>query len=142
MVLYFAYGTNLLISQIRERLEKPCLEPLFVAYLPNKTLIFPRVSQIQKGGVASFGNAQGKKLWGVVFELSEEGIKTLDRFEGYKNGRKTNSYERKTVTVFDCKKNGMNVITYEANKTGNFTPSNQYMSKIIISICQRLSKVL
>ena len=47
MVLYFAYGSNLLLSQIRDRLKDPDIKPLFIAFMKDKELIFPRESKLQ-----------------------------------------------------------------------------------------------
>ena len=121
---YFAYGSNLSPNQIRERLGTPDLQPLFVAYLSGHRLAFPLESMKRwGGGVASFEKAEGKEVWGVVFELTEQQMEKMDEWE--------RDYERVSISVF--KKNGEKVEaqTYKAKKTGKVLPSSRYMKTII-----------
>ncbi len=136
MALYFAYGSNLLLSQIRERLKNPNLEPCFVAYSDNKKLFFPRETRNQKGGVASYTESQGHKLWGAVFDLTHEEITKLDIFEGYKDEgykerEKNNSYNRIKITVTKIDGSKENTETYIATEQGIFLPSQYYIDKIL-----------
>ena len=131
MPLYFAYGSNLLLSQIRERTGNKNLKPIFIAYIENAKLIFPRPSKNQKDGVASFEHSNNSKVWGAVFELNDEEIKRLNEYEGYEPGGKDNAYEQKEIEVVKLDGSKVKVVTYIANKLGNFKPSKQYMEKII-----------
>jgi len=131
MVFYFAYGSNLLLSQIRERIANPILKPVFVAYMPDKILFFPRESTKQKEVVASYKDKQGHKLWGGVFDLTGEEFNKMDKCEGYEKGRKNNSYEKINVVVIKVDKTKEEVDTYLANIVGDFLPSQYYMNKLI-----------
>jgi AIG2-like family len=51
-------------------------------------------------GVADAVKAPGHRLWGIVYELSDVDVASLDRSEGYQSGRATNSYWRRPCTVF------------------------------------------
>jgi gamma-glutamylcyclotransferase len=125
MAYYFAYGSNLHLAQIRERLEDYVIAPLFVACLPNHKMNFPinSLSERWGGGVASFERAEGENLWGAVFEISDEQVKIMDGYEtGYAHAK-----------VFVSKENGekISALTYVASKKGSFLPSNRYMKAII-----------
>ena len=130
MVLYFAYGSNLSLAQIRERVNNSELKPLYNAYFPDKKLCFPRSSKLQKGGVASYEDQKNHNLWGAVFDLTADELSRIDLKEGYGGKGKDNSYERVEITVIN---NGTKIsaFTYCANPKGTFTPSQDYMNKLI-----------
>jgi cation transport regulator ChaC len=126
--LYFAYGSNLYLKQLVERLERK-ISPIQVVFMADMELFFPRSSIKQDGGVASFRGAKGKKLWGALFEVTESDLDKLDIKEGAKSVPK--SYERKQVAVYDESGNEYNALTYEAVVEGKYLPSRAYMQKII-----------
>ncbi|MBU4501193.1 MAG: gamma-glutamylcyclotransferase [Nanoarchaeota archaeon] len=131
MVLYFAYGSNMLLSQIGKRLKNPDLSPCCVVYAEDRTLIFPRKSDKQKGGVASIEEKKDDKVFGAVFEITDEELKKLDSFEGYKKGCKNNRYEHREIELKKEDGTIIRAITYVANKKGIYLPSQYYMNKII-----------
>ena len=131
MVLYFAYGSNLFLAQIRERVNNSKLQPLYNACLPDKKLCFPRCSKFQKGGVASYEDQKNHNLWGAVFDITENELKRIDKNEGYEENRKNNSYERTKIIVIKSDGTKIDVLTYRANPKGTFTPSQDYMDKLI-----------
>jgi gamma-glutamylcyclotransferase (GGCT)/AIG2-like uncharacterized protein YtfP len=133
MVLYFAYGSNLNLKQIRDRTKNFNLKPKFIAFLPDYKLIFPRESNRQGGGVASIEKAEGREVWGAVFELNEQEKSRIDVAEGYSPNRNKdqNSYNLEEIEVKKKDGSKIKVITYIANKKGSFFPSQQYMNKII-----------
>jgi gamma-glutamylcyclotransferase (GGCT)/AIG2-like uncharacterized protein YtfP len=91
-VAYFAYGTNMAESVIAEFC--PGHRLLGVAELPDHRLAFTRRSIRTGTGVADAVPAPGHQLWGVLYELSESDLATLDRKEG--NGW---AYQREAVAV-------------------------------------------
>ena len=115
-ILYFAYGSNLSLEQMRERIgSKP--KVISGAYLENHRLGFTIYSKITwKGGVADIVPEAGSKVWGAIYELTEEQLDKIDYYEGYKKGRdpKENFYNRKEVEVVDEKEAKQPCLTYQA----------------------------
>ena len=90
-IKYFAYGSNLDLLQMKRRC--PSSELISKGSLPGHRLTFNRYSSGWGGGVADVIQDQGSEVWGLVFELSSEDLKRLDRYEGcYKD--QTSLYER------------------------------------------------
>ncbi len=130
MPLYFAYGSNMSLDQMRKRVS-PAIEPKFVAWMDNAELCFPRDSVNQKGGVASYRTEKGERMYGAVFDLCERGVGALDGHEGFVPEGKDNAYERLYVTVYDLSGNPHLALTYKANEKGEYLPSSYYMLKLI-----------
>ncbi|MFA5358131.1 MAG: gamma-glutamylcyclotransferase [archaeon] len=132
MVYYFAYGGNLSLEELGGRVGRK-LKPLFAAYLPDSKLAFPRESKYQRGGVAGFVPAKGKKLWGAVFLLSiEEMEEKLDMHEGhYKDNKRSSAYLKEEVKIMREEGRELSAITYVAAKTGDYCPSKYYLDKMI-----------
>jgi hypothetical protein len=82
MALFFAYGSDMDVEQLRNRSRDPVSEPLFIAVLQNHRLAFTRYSARQQGGVADIVERQGSEVWGAVFELSDAGVDRLDVYMG------------------------------------------------------------
>jgi len=96
-VFYFAYGSNMNWAQMRER----CPSARFVAIvLPDHRLAFTRRSVKRNCGVADAVWDSRAKLSGVVYELSDLDVGSLDKSEGYRPGREANSYWRRECMVF------------------------------------------
>ena len=91
---YFAYASNLNQKQMLERC--PGNEPKFVATLPNYQLVFVGWSRQWRGGTASIRPFRGEKVLGAIYEISEQCLQRLDRYEGYPG-----NYNRVNVTVFN-----------------------------------------
>ena len=97
-MLYFAYGSNLDPEQMTQRCPGHAVVGL--AELRDHKLTFPLTSHDWGGGVASVGVAHGGSVWGVVYELSEADVASLDQYEGYKGpGNQHNVYDRETASV-------------------------------------------
>ena len=97
-MLYFAYASNLNPEQMRER----CPEHLVVglAALHDHTLVFPLYSNRWSGGVASISPHHGETVWGILYELTESDLRSLDGYEGFRGpGDQHNLYNRQHVTV-------------------------------------------
>jgi gamma-glutamylcyclotransferase (GGCT)/AIG2-like uncharacterized protein YtfP len=120
-VYYFAYASNLNKKQMQERC--PGSKPLFTATLPNYKLIFAGWSRQWRGGTASIKPFRGERVRGAIYEVSEECLRRLDKFES--------GYQRFKVTVFGEDNEPIEAITYI--KTGQLEetpPSKEYLAVI------------
>lgn len=118
---YFAYASNLNKKQMQERC--PGSKPLFTATLPNYKLIFAGWSRQWRGGTASIKPFRGERVRGAIYEVSEECLRRLDKFES--------GYQRFKVTVFGEDNEPIEAITYI--KTGQLEetpPSKEYLAVI------------
>ena len=78
---YFAYASNMNRQQMAGRC--PEAKSKVVATLPNFKLIFTGYSRLRKGAVATIRGSQGDKVIGAVYEISEAGLRKLDKHENY-----------------------------------------------------------
>ncbi len=121
---YFAYGSNLSRKQMRERC--PDSEPEFIATLPNYKLVFVGWSRQWRGGVASIKPFRGEKVLGAVYEISEQCLRRLDKYEGYPE-----SYNHLNVRVFNEDGEPIQAITYiKTSQSEEAQPSGEYLSVI------------
>ena len=95
---YFAYGSNMSEERIREN----CKNPKFVdiGYIKDYKFVYDGYSIRWGGAVANIIPKKGEIVWGVIYEISEDDLKALDRQEGYPK-----TYDRKEITVFCVNKN-------------------------------------
>lgn len=132
--VYFAYGSNLCWRQFKER----CKDSKFVcrACLLDFCLAFTRYSSTHFGGVADIRHEPGEHVWGVVYEISEDDLKELNRWEGYRGPGKDNAYNQIRVTVL---KEGAveepisNILTYQVGKPAenHIQPAPDYLQLIL-----------
>jgi len=121
---YFAYASNLSRKQMSERC--PDVQPKFVATLPNYKLIFAGWSRKWHGGVASIKPFRGERVLGAIYELSERGLRQLDKYEGYPD-----IYTRANVTVTDGFGNRIEAVTYiKVEQSEETQPSKEYLAII------------
>jgi gamma-glutamylcyclotransferase (GGCT)/AIG2-like uncharacterized protein YtfP len=76
---YFAYGSNLLMSQMAQRCSSST--PFERGILRGHKLVFK--SNPAGRGVADVIKAKGEKVYGAVYEVTNEDLKKLDRYEGH-----------------------------------------------------------
>jgi gamma-glutamylcyclotransferase len=99
-MLYFAYGSNLHSAQMKER----CPSATFVcrAKLPAHRLAFTLKSLERRCGVADVLYDKEKDVWGVVYEVSENELRDLDKDESFQPGRPDdqNAYTRENHYVW------------------------------------------
>ncbi len=118
---YFAYASNLNQKQMRERC--PDSKPLFRATLPNYKLVFIGWSRQWRGGQASIRLFRGEKAPGAIYEVPEQCLKRLDKYES--------SYNRLNVTVFNEDGEPIQAITYiKAGQSEETQPSAEYLAII------------
>jgi hypothetical protein len=96
-MLYFAYGSNMNWQQMQERCPSACFAG--VALLADHKLAFTRKSVKRGCGVADAVREDGRKIWGVVYEIDDLDVGKLDLSEGYRPNREKNSYWRRECLV-------------------------------------------
>ena len=92
MAVYFAFGSNMDAVQMARRC--PGARPVAQASLPRHRLVFRGPSQNRGGGVASVDPDPDHQVRGLLWSVSEEDLRTLDRVEGAPQW-----YRREIVTV-------------------------------------------
>ena len=118
---YFAYGSNLNKKQMMEHC--PDSKPMFIATLPNYKLVFVGWSRRWRGGVASIKPFRGERVRGAIYEVSEQCLRQLDRYEA--------GYNRSKVTVFNEDSEPIEAITYiKAGQFEETQPSKEYLAVI------------
>jgi gamma-glutamylcyclotransferase (GGCT)/AIG2-like uncharacterized protein YtfP len=88
-VYYFAYGSNMNWQQMQRRC--PSSKFVCVARLDNYQFGITRHSRLRNCGTANILAAVGKEVWGIVYEVSDRDLMTLDGFE--------DGYQRKVLPV-------------------------------------------
>jgi gamma-glutamylcyclotransferase (GGCT)/AIG2-like uncharacterized protein YtfP len=121
--LYFSYGSNMDIKQMKERcpsavkVENGCID--------NYTLVFNRKGDYRDGGVASIEPAFEQKVHGVIFEITEADFNHLDDIENPK------SYVRKQMPVYGYSGNELDCYLYLAIPQGDVSPDKEYLELLI-----------
>ena len=120
LVYYFAYGSNLNKKQMKELC--PDSKPVSIVTLHNYKLVFTGWSRKWRGGVASIKPFRGEKVLGAIYEISEEDLRRLDKYEGYPD-----NYTRAKVTVTGDLGELIEAITYvKAGPVEETPPSREY----------------
>jgi hypothetical protein len=120
-MLYFAYASNLNKKQMRERC--PDSKPRFTATLPNYKLVFLGWSREWRGGKASIRIFRGEKVLGAIYDVSEQCLRQLDKYES--------SYDRLKVTVFTETGGAIPAVTYiKTGQVEETKPSPEYLAII------------
>jgi len=91
--LYFAFGSNLLTERIH--INNPSARFKCVAKLDDYKLTFNHYSKRWQGSVATIIEDKNSNMYGIVWELQKEHLKTLDEQEGVPH----NVYKRINVQV-------------------------------------------
>ena len=135
-MLYFAYASNLDPEAMRARC--PGHRVVGLASLADHRLSFPLYSADWHGGVASPTLAHGEKVWGIVFDLTDEDLTALDAYEGWRApGDQHNLYERETVLVELVRPDDGSVprrlraLTYFARSSNPSPPSRVYLDTVV-----------
>jgi len=121
---YFANASNLSKQQMHQRC--PDARAKFQAVLPNYRLIFTGWSREWKGPTASIQPVRGERVQGGVYEISEQCLRRLDRFEDYPI-----TYDRINVLVLDDSGRATKAVTYIKKKQSDEgKPSPEYVAVI------------
>lgn len=114
-MLYFAYGSNLNMVQMKKR----CLDsiPISKVKLKGYRLVFNRVADIIESA--------GDIVEGAVYEVSVRDLKNLDIYEGYPR-----LYERINIEAIDDAGNVFKAFVYVMVNKGIGEPSEIYYNTI------------
>lgn len=91
--LYFAYGSNLLAKRIH--LNNPTAVMKNIGYIKNFRLDFEKYSKQWCGASATIVETENSTVWGVIWELDNHNLTTLDSQEGVQD----NIYHAMSVNV-------------------------------------------
>ncbi|MDZ7729153.1 MAG: gamma-glutamylcyclotransferase family protein [Dehalococcoidia bacterium] len=133
MLFYFAYGSNMSASQMADRC--PGARALGAAWLPDFALAFTRYSPRREGGVADIRPHRRKAAHGVLWEVTEDHLASLDRYEGVASG----AYRRIEVAV--AQGTGppeAPALTYQVvePRPDHVPPAAEYMATLIEGACE------
>lgn len=107
-MLYFAYGSNMLITRLKRRAPSA----VFVSTCKAKgfTLAWDKISK-DGSGKCTLVVSENKscEVYGGIFEIDSADLPKLDRVEGCGHG-----YDRKQITVQDQNGNDQRTTTYIA----------------------------
>jgi gamma-glutamylcyclotransferase (GGCT)/AIG2-like uncharacterized protein YtfP len=125
-MLYFAYGSNM----ERVQMKRLCAKARFVAaaVLPDHELVFSGSSRMWGGGIANIRDMPGKKVEGVVWEISEAERMVLDEYEGYPD-----LYVSKGVQVQTTSGKALTAFAYVMANPGREMPPSKPYKRLLIS---------
>ena len=124
LVLYFAYGSNMDPVQMASRC--PGATALGAARLEGWRLTFTRDSPGWGGGVGHIEKAPGDEVWGVLWDVTDEHLRSLDDYEGVAH----RAYVRDTVTVRAGDRD-VEAHVYIAVPRGSKPPSKKYVAALV-----------
>ena len=114
--LYFAYGSNINLDQMDYRC--PDATVIGPVTLENYELLF------RGSGVATIGPKEGGTVHGLLWQLTPDCERSLDRFEGFPH-----LYNKEPVTVRDAQGQEFTVMAYvmtERYRTPAIPPASYY----------------
>lgn len=121
---YFAYASNMSRAQVRQRAGEFGEEKL--ARLNNYQLNFDKIAR-GGTGTANIAPAEGKTVFGVLYRLSEQQLRALDRYEGVPD-----HYRRSQLTVEDEQGHKISAQVYLARKVRKgLKPDRPYLQRIV-----------
>ena len=125
----FVYADNLNPSQLKRR--APEYQAVGKAYLPDHTIQFCRWSSQWRCGLASVVPSPGERVWGMIVEVTEEDLKSMDQFE---SDVPEGAYRHLSVTVIDEQEEKQLVTTHAAPPIGKFKPKEHYLDWVMKGI--------
>jgi len=130
-MLYFAYGSNMDGVQMKERC--PSHEFRGTGFITDYRLDFTHYAAHRKGGAADIVPEGDARVWGVLYDISNEDIEALNRFEGM--GLQPPVYRHASVNItHETNRNDSmtDAYAYEIiTKSGPFKPSRNYMRHLL-----------
>lgn len=141
-MLYFAYGSNLNVRAVTEWCRhyghrSPAIRNGRPATLQNYRLGFPIFSEYWGGGIADIMYDPGKYVSGVLFELSDVDMKTMDTKVGRQldsGGKEIGVYHRIEVDVApQGERTPQKAVTYAGppGQKMHIPPTLNYMDLVI-----------
>jgi gamma-glutamylcyclotransferase (GGCT)/AIG2-like uncharacterized protein YtfP len=126
---YFAYGSNMSVEQMKSR---GCVKskPLGPARLNGHKFMYSGSSpNWDNKGTANIIEEEGSEVWGLLYEVTDRCLSSLDGFEHVPKRR-----ERKSVEVIDHKNELHQAVIYTLIDDNKFNyPSDKYHNKVIES---------
>lgn len=121
---YFAYGSNLNWTQMQRRC--PSSRFVCVARLPNYEFAIARHSRLRDCGTANVYPADGKEVWGTVYNVGEADLIILDSFE--------DGYRREILPVFALAdgKQPLNSLVYVAEFESDVPLPNAEYKRLVV----------
>jgi gamma-glutamylcyclotransferase (GGCT)/AIG2-like uncharacterized protein YtfP len=138
--IYFAYGSNMVPAQMAHRC--PGSRALGTARLEGYRWL------INERGVATIAEHAGGVVHGVLWELEDEHVATLDEYEGLERG---NYYRAQVRVLRDGAAGDEHVMTYIDPRTTHGLPREGYLEPIVVALegypfpppyCEELGKWL
>jgi len=127
--LYFAYGANMNLQQIRSRCNSPVA--VSIARLANHRLGFYGYSGVWDGALETVEPMVGAEVWGVLFALSRLDWERLDDWQGARMDG-CGMYFHFPVTVTDQDGRAVSARMYKKDITGSAQePSQEYLEHIV-----------
>ena len=132
---YFAYGSNLLLSEITTHV--PNVEEVGLAYLPGYRLAFDKHSEKWDGDAANIHRDWSAIVWGYIYRVDDEGLTNLrNRERGY------SVVEGITPLVVDGsleKVTPISAMTFASNETcsAGCGPTKTYLDLVMIGAVAR-----
>jgi hypothetical protein len=134
-VYLFSYGSNS-IEQLKNRLNKSENLIYYPGYINNYTRIFAGSSKRwDNGGIASIYPCEKSKVYGIIVEITEKELISLDLYEGGYNRIIMKGYNQTLKREED-----VYVYVKENNKFQKF-PSNSYMEAIDKMLNNRITDI-
>jgi len=137
-VKYFAYGSNMSPTVMTR--VCPTHKVLGAAKLIDQRLAFTRRSVKSGSGVADIVPAPSMAVWGVVYEVDEKEISSLDKKEGVGF-----AYARQEIEVVLASKRIKRAITYSvvSKESKEVPPSPEYLGLLLDGLdntnCRRIT---
>lgn len=124
---YFAYGSNMDSQRMKDRgINFSKKEP---AILKDYKLCFNKqASRNPNEGYANLIPKEGTATEGILYEINDEDIEKLDKYEGYPN-----HYDKKTIKVKLKNGNEVDALVYlaQSDKTKNgLKPCKEYLNHL------------
>jgi cation transport regulator ChaC len=126
-VWYFAYGSNMDAGQMMDRRVR--FTEARRAMIRDHALVFNRYSTTWGAGVADIVPQHGEVVEGVLYQVTEAGLKSLDRYEGVDRGL----YRRAAVRVEDAEGRTYDAVCYQIVDKASVSvpPSVAYLTKLV-----------
>jgi cation transport regulator ChaC len=124
---YFAYGSNMDKDRMNRRGVQ--FSSREFAKLSGYKLVFNKKSQNGDFAYANIVPSVYDYVEGVLYEISDQGLSVLDRYEGYPD-----HYDRKKVEVQNSKGETIQAETYIANPTHieeGLCPTRKYLNHLL-----------
>ena len=124
---YFAYGSNMSLVRLKERV--PSAELLGCCSLRRHDLRFHKISKDGSGKCDAFFTSNREDIiYGALFRIDASEKPNLDKAEGLGYG-----YTEKLVTVIDDNGNSVEAITYIAAKIDEtLRPYSWYVNHVLV----------